>query len=330
MNILFLPDISFHNLNIKSIKIKNVEDFFQKKIIKMFPKSYKILNLEANNIMGKNKKILSLKFSSKEALFLKKIGINGVSLANNHTFDNGLGQFKRIAKILKKNKINYFGAGINLAQSSKPIVIKENSAVVGVFGLSYKPESNLKKFGIFSLKSKETNRIIKKNKKKYKIDYTVLYCHSGIELYKYPLIRDENNYKKMIDLGANVIIGSHPHMVQKFEIYKKRYIFYSIGDLFFTSNIKKQYKRLTTLPAHGFFFKKESTIQKLKKSLMISINIKNNITTDIYEISRDLNFNFKIKKLKKENILNISKKFAKDLKKDRQYRNLIEKKISTL
>ncbi len=87
---------------------------------------------------------------------------------------------------------------------------------------------------------------------KKKVDCLIILTHTGIELLTYPLERDAIIYKKMIDYGADLIVGGHPHCVQIYETYKNKYIFYSIGDFIFdhfslaVSNkfINNVYKRL--------------------------------------------------------------------------------------
>ena len=327
MNILFFPDLSFHNIDINSKKYENIQKFFNTIILEKFPNSYKIINLEVNSKKRNSKKELALKFGNKEASFLKKIGIKGVCLANNHTFDKGIIGYNNIKNKLKKNGIASFGAGPNLKVASKPLILKKNFTKVGLFGLSYKPESDLHNYGVFSLKKEESIKKINHYKKKNNLKYLIAYCHSGIELFSYPLIRDEKLYKKMIRNKVDLVIGSHPHIIQKFQIYKNKFIFYSIGDLLFGSDINAQYKRITKLPAHGHYFKKVVNKNKLTKSLMLSITINKKLLIEVYEIKRNLDFSFKIEKIKYKEISKISKNFAKALKKRFNYRQFIEKKI---
>ena len=54
--------------------------------------------------------------------------------------------------------------------------------------------------------------------------FIIVMPHSGIELYEYPLERDQKIYRKMIELGADLVVGSQPHCVQAKEIYLDKYI----------------------------------------------------------------------------------------------------------
>jgi poly-gamma-glutamate synthesis protein (capsule biosynthesis protein) len=68
---------------------------------------------------------------------------------------------------------------------------------------------------------------------KTKNDYVVVVIHWGTE---YLLRPDENQVAighKLIDSGADVIFGSHPHVVEPVEVYKNRIIFYSLGNFVF-------------------------------------------------------------------------------------------------
>ena len=72
----------------------------------------------------------------------------------------------------------------------------------------------------------------------------VVYAHWGRE---YELIQSESQQKiahNFIDSGADLIIGSHPHVVQPIEIYKNKAIFYSLGnfvfDQYFSEDVKNE------------------------------------------------------------------------------------------
>ena len=57
-----------------------------------------------------------------------------------------------------------------------------------------------------------------------------VYPHWGIEKFRYPEPADRNLAHRIIDAGADIIVGHHPHIIQPIEIYKGKYIIYSIGN----------------------------------------------------------------------------------------------------
>ena len=71
----------------------------------------------------------------------------------------------------------------------------------------------------------------------------IIFAHAGLEDEINPLPEWQDVYRNFIDLGAYAIIASHPHIVQGFEIYKGRYIFYSLGNFAFDLNKNNQLNR---------------------------------------------------------------------------------------
>ena len=68
-------------------------------------------------------------------------------------------------------------------------------------------------------------------------DYLVVYVHWGIERSERPEDYQRSLGKQYIDAGADVVIGSHPHVLQGVEYYKGKPIVYSLGNFIF----RKQY-----------------------------------------------------------------------------------------
>ena len=70
-------------------------------------------------------------------------------------------------------------------------------------------------------------------------DYLVVYVHWGIERKETPEDYQRSLGKQYIDAGADVVIGSHPHVLQGVEYYKGKPIVYSLGNFIFGSSIPK-------------------------------------------------------------------------------------------
>ncbi len=75
---------------------------------------------------------------------------------------------------------------------------------------------------------------IDKIKRKY--DLLVVLVHSGIEYLKHPEEEKIKRMRKLVDLGADVVLGTHPHVIQDIEIYGGGLIAYSLGNLIFDQN----------------------------------------------------------------------------------------------
>ena len=315
MKLIFLPDISFF----KKKKLKDYKKFskLSARINGLFPNTDLVTNLECvllkRKIKNKSKNFGKLHAENSFAKFLKNNQILNVCLANNHSFDFGEKGFKQMTKYLNKESINYFGGGKNLNYARKPLILKSKKRSLAIFGLSYKPEASKSKAGVLSLKRKSTLSYIKKFKKKNKDFFIIAYCHSGLELFEYPLRRDEIFYKKLIDIGCDIVVGSHPHRIQGLEKYKKKCIFYSIGDLFFNNVSENEWIKYLTPPAHAHYYKSQLKRDLLFQSLLLEIDcIKEKI--NVYKIKRNKNFKYSINKISNSRLDIDAKKFKKKIK----------------
>jgi len=206
--------------------------------------SINIGNLEAPILFSPtliNKKELQRKriimYSEQSAvIFLKTLNISAVSLANNHIFDFGYEGFKQTVKILSENNIEWFGAGKNLKSSIKPLVIKKNNIKIGLIGIGWSIiESINSKKESYGVPSINYNYLSLIDYLKKKIDFLIIYFHWGYEHERFPLPYQREIAHKMIDFGANLIIGSHPHRIQGIEKYSNGLIVYSLGNFIIPS-----------------------------------------------------------------------------------------------
>src|SRR5690606_3657601 len=77
----------------------------------------------------------------------------------------------------------------------------------------------------------QVNNIIRTAKEQ--CDHLIILSHGGIEFMDVPLPEWRDRYRELIDLGADAVIGTHPHVPQGIEIYNKKPIFYSLGNFYF-------------------------------------------------------------------------------------------------
>jgi Bacterial capsule synthesis protein PGA_cap len=172
---------------------------------------------------------------------LRDIGFTALTLANNHMLDyQEQGVLDTLTR-LKSAGILTAGAGENLEAAEKPAVIDSGSrrfvviAASDVVPLNY--EATPVKPGIFSMKDEgELFSQVTAARKDYPDDVLVLMLHWGVEAAYAPTQRQKDIARNLIDAGADVIIGAHPHRVQGVEFYKGKPIFYSLGNFQFDSN----------------------------------------------------------------------------------------------
>ena len=72
-------------------------------------------------------------------------------------------------------------------------------------------------------------------------DYLVVYVHGGIERNTQPEEYQRTLARQYIDAGADLVVGSHPHVLQGIEYYKGKPILYSLGNFVFGSVISSDH-----------------------------------------------------------------------------------------
>jgi poly-gamma-glutamate synthesis protein (capsule biosynthesis protein) len=175
---------------------------------------------------------------------LKSAGFNMVSLANNHIFDYGYESFEDTISLLKENNISWFGAGKKLEEARTPVILSINNISIGFLGYSWDFIGSINatenKFGTAPLSEKLILNDVKKLKEK--VDVVIVSLHWCYEREKYPLPSQRKLAHKIIDAGANLILGHHPHVLQGIEEYNGGVIVYSLGNFIFPDISYKQYK----------------------------------------------------------------------------------------
>jgi hypothetical protein len=178
---------------------------------------------------------------------LKRQNIQAVSLANNHALDYGKPGLDQTLMALRKNGIEFFGAGDNSELAGTPWsrTIRVGSktvhlTVVGAFSFRPNYEHDFAFYakedrpGVYMLEEESIIATIRSVKKQYPEAFLVIYPHWGWN-YRW---RNQNQMylaQRMIDAGADLIIGHGAHMLQEVERYQGRWIIYSIGNLVFAS-----------------------------------------------------------------------------------------------
>jgi poly-gamma-glutamate capsule biosynthesis protein CapA/YwtB (metallophosphatase superfamily) len=161
-------------------------------------------------------------FNEDVAPFLKEEGFDLVTIANNHATDMGWSGRATTMTALKDAGVGFCG---------HPSEADLESVFYGKAGSStyaFVCFNDIK----YNLPQEEAVTLIKSVSNM--VDYTVVSIHWGHE-YE---VRPDKNLQvgpahEFIDAGADLIIGHHPHVVQGFEVYNDRFIFYSLGNFVF-------------------------------------------------------------------------------------------------
>lgn len=173
------------------------------------------------------------------AKLLLEMGVDIVSLANNHALDYGSDALVDTFTTLEDIDMPYIGAGKDLDRAMEPVYITKNGMTIGyvsgsrvVYDVSWYATAS--RPGMLATYD-PANLIASIKEAKANSDYVVVYVHWGIEREEYPVDYQRTLAKQYIDAGADAVIGAHPHVIQGIEYYNGKPIVYSLGNYWFSS-----------------------------------------------------------------------------------------------
>lgn len=229
IKILFAGDLMFDR-HIRSIAGQKGNDYIFGNLNSEFQKvDFSVVNLEGP--VTDNRSIsLGSKMGSRENFIftfdvsvladLKERKINLVNLGNNHILNFGEKGLIQTRENLKKAKINYFGD--TGSENEVKYFVKD----VRGYKLGFV------NYNAFIPHSKD-NAVKDFKKIKGKVDFLILYTHWDREYMLNSSKKTNDLAHLFIDEGVDLIIGSHPHVVQQKEVYKGKMIYYSLGNFIF-------------------------------------------------------------------------------------------------
>jgi poly-gamma-glutamate synthesis protein (capsule biosynthesis protein) len=171
------------------------------------------------------------------ALPLIKKHFTAVSLANNHSGDWGPQGFADELTLLQSNEIAWFGGGRNERLARRPFVTTVRGQTIAVLGYNEFPPKSFaataNRPGTAWFIEKKVIQDIKDARQQTHADWVVLYLHWGEELEQAPTNQQVETAHRLIEAGADIIIGGHPHVTQTIEWYQSKPIVYSLGNFVF-------------------------------------------------------------------------------------------------
>lgn len=171
---------------------------------------------------------------------LRKIKADIWNLANNHTMDAGLGGIENSIRLAAESGASTIGAGANVHEASKPVYLNEAGGI-GIVGIGYMPtcvRATEENAGVFAWD--ELDRIEKViSEIKSKCRWCVVVCHGGEEFSILPAPYTRNLYLKYLELGADIVVGHHPHVPMNYECVEDKAIFYSLGNFTFDTDYQR-------------------------------------------------------------------------------------------
>ena len=173
--------------------------------------------------------------------FLKKINADIFCLANNHTMDAGRAGIESTKKIAAEMGSQTVGSGLDINEASAPLYLSEAGGI-GMIAVGYQPtcipakESSPGCFAWDDFERIEAR--IKEIKKKCR--WCIVISHGGEEFAALPSPYTRDRYLKYIELGADIVVGHHPHVPENYELLDGgKAIFYSLGNFIFDTDYQR-------------------------------------------------------------------------------------------
>ena len=222
---LFIGDIMAHQQQLDAANHKGVYDFSPqfKRVKPLLENEFLIGNLETV-FAGTNKKLRYSgypMFNTPDSLTdsLNDLGVDLLTLANNHIFDRGAAGARRTIEILNSADLNWVGLGLDDVPSNDAVLLENNGIKAAFINHSYGsnlwPKSNDVHLNVINeadlTQSLERARALSP-------DIIIACFHWGYEYHFSPSIHQKNAAEISFNNGADLIIGTHPHVLQPIEI----------------------------------------------------------------------------------------------------------------
>ena len=280
MKLVFLGDISLNGNYIQK-NIENNNPFF----VDFSDSDYVVGNIEClakgdgENLLKKPR----LKTSKATLSLLKNINLNVGLLAHNHVYDNLRKGFDDTIDFFVENNIKYLGASIESSLVEEPVILKNNDTSVCLLNyVTRDTNPNLPDDADVYLNWFDEEKVLADIKKyKYICDYVVLLLHWGgkMEGAMLPNFDQDGLAHRLVDAGADLIVGNHSHTIQPYEIYKNKYIFYSLGNFCFSDDISNDGKCLISM---------DLIRNRYSRVLFVNLDKENMIITSCYSFRNRL------------------------------------------
>jgi poly-gamma-glutamate capsule biosynthesis protein CapA/YwtB (metallophosphatase superfamily) len=186
---------------------------------------------------------------------LKAIGVDLIELTGNHNNDFGSTNNTKTIELYKSEGIEYFGGGLNSEDASKPYITEIDGNKIGFLGYNYYDAIVTRGTNALAGSNKAGANPYSESKMKSDIesirdevdviivDLQFQECYSyppGDVIYPIcykPISNQTSTFRKAIDFGADIVIGTQAHQPQTYELYKDGVIFYGLGNLFFDQSM---------------------------------------------------------------------------------------------
>lgn len=164
---------------------------------------------------------------------LRQANISVVATANNHAYDYGMRGLRETIGNLTREGIYFTGTSEDSVSNFSPAIIERKGVRIGV--LAYTQFVNIKGKWKGRISLYDYERVQREIADiRSKVDFVIASYHGGVEYVDKPSKATLRQLQGLVDAGADVVVGHHPHYAQGVELYKGKLIFYSLGNFVFS------------------------------------------------------------------------------------------------
>ena len=229
-----IPKYDEREKGIKGILSSEIIDIMTKSDVMIVNSEFTVSN-RGEAIKGKQ---YTFRAKLERLAIYNEMGVDMVTLANNHVYDFGQDAFLDMLDEFDKIKMPRIGAGHNLEEAMKPYYFVVNGYKVGFLNATraekyiLTPGATDTSEGVFRCYD-PTNMINQIKKVRKEADYVVAIIHFGKEGYHDLEEEQISSSHQYIDAGADIVVGHHAHVLQGVEIYNNKPIIYNLGNFIF-------------------------------------------------------------------------------------------------
>ena len=162
------------------------------------------------------------------------------AIGNNHIMDVGPAGMVSTRRIAGEMGCQTIGAGLNEEEASQPVWL-DDAGGIGMINVTHTrrcqataTEPGVLHWGNWVCIKERIDEI------KEKCRWCVVVCHGGEEFTSLPSPYTRDRYMKFLEMGADVVVGHHPHVTENYELFDDgKAIFYSLGNFIFDTNYQR-------------------------------------------------------------------------------------------
>lgn len=188
---------------------------------------------------------------------IKDIGFDVLTTANNHSLDSGVTGLKRTLDILDANGLKHFGTYRTLEESKETLIVDVNGITFAFIGFTYAmngfstPSDEpyiINSLDMYLPEKQEQMCALVRAAKELSPDFIVIMPHFGNEYWEFESTYQRDLVDALFAAGADIVLGSHPHVLEPIEIRKvvredgtqaQCFVIYSMGNFISSQKVER-------------------------------------------------------------------------------------------